>query len=158
MLVCACACAWWTVGCGSGSKGGAGGGNDAGDDTGTSVPSGNTTTCTFTLTGAETATGPCEVAVATKILGGDPSTGFVLSDTAGSTTVLLLFVSTLSSASEFHTGRYDTANVVSASAQTMVPGQLAGWGQSYMYQGLPDQGSFTLNITSPERCSGRWLA
>jgi hypothetical protein len=148
LLVCACACAWWTLGCSSGSKGVAGGGNDAGDDTGTSLPPGNTTTCTFTLTGAETATGPCEVSVGTKILAHDPSTVFSLSNTAASTTGLLLFVSVLSSASDFHTGHYDTATVVSSSASTLVPGQLAGWGQSYMYQALSDQGSFTLNITS----------
>ena len=127
---------------GGGGAGGGGGGGSAMDMAGGGGGSGG---CTFTLSGSYSATGSCTVTAAYDPSSGtNPGLGIAIN--SGST--VFNFASQLSATNNFMAGAsYNQGNVVNAAGETAM-GTEAWQVVIHNVNGMPDQGSFSLAISS----------
>jgi hypothetical protein len=149
VLVLALACSG--LGCGGsgggggGGSGGTGGGSGTMDMAGGGGGGGTGGGCTFTLSGANSATGSCTVnAGYDPPSNSNPGTAIAF-NTGGS---VFAFGSQLSTGNDFTAGKtYDQGNVVNAAGESL-SGTSAWQVIKNNVNGMPDQGSFTLTLSS----------
>jgi hypothetical protein len=103
--------------------------------------------CTFTLSGSYSTSGTCTVTAAYNA--SSPSSPPGLGIEIASSSTVFNFSSKLSSTNNFAAGAsYTQGNVVTAGAETL-NGTAAWQIVIHNVNGMPDQGSFTLSISSP---------
>jgi hypothetical protein len=117
---------------GSSSSGGSG-------DDGSVAPAG----CSFTVTGTNAASGACVVTASfsdAKLIVGLAATG--------ANPAALVFSATLGATDDFTAGTYTSSNVVSAETDSLDLTNYAEWAEYFNFDSKPNQGTFTLTITS----------
>ncbi|HEY2745934.1 MAG TPA: hypothetical protein VGL86_14965 [Polyangia bacterium] len=128
------------LGCGGGGGGGGGGGSSAIDMAG-----GGSGGCTVTLSGSVSGTGTCLVTAAYDPTSSTPGVAFEIN---ANTSPAFTFGGLLSSSNNFVDGvSYTQANVVNA-AGAITMGTAAWQVVIHNVNGMPDQGTFALDISS----------
>ncbi len=102
--------------------------------------------CTYTVTGANASSGACSTDAAFG--SGSGGTKLVVAISASGSAAAMVFSAVIGTTETFAPGTYTSANVVSSEAASANTTTGASWEENFNNGSDPDQGTFTLTITS----------